>query len=113
MIGALTCIDDDVDDTHKYHILTMWEIFQITKGNVLGLSTALDYEKNKSISVEIRAMDSGEIPLSFVKTFKFDILNVNEKPTELVLSHSEVMFKFILIFVGFYANLPIHLHIFA
>ncbi|KAL5009032.1 hypothetical protein ScPMuIL_014613 [Solemya velum] len=91
VIGALTCIDDDANDTHKYHILTMWDTFKITKGNVLGLSAPLDYESsNKNISVQIRAMDNGEPELSFVKTFHFDVLNVNEKPTDLVLSHTEV-----------------------
>lgn len=91
VIGTCVTKDEDVGDKHKYQILTHWEIFT-TVGNKLIAKAGLDYETKRSYNVTVRATDSGEIPLSLTKTFAIEVKDLNEKPSNIVLTSSEVMF---------------------
>jgi hypothetical protein len=62
--------------------------FQISGGDWLQLKNALNYETKTSHSLTLRATDS--TGLVYDKSFVFDVINVNENPTSLSLSNTNV-----------------------
>ncbi|XP_052249746.1 protocadherin-23-like [Dreissena polymorpha] len=89
VIGTFVTKDEDVGDKHKYQILTNWEFFT-TVGNKLIVKAGLDYETKRSYNVTVRSTDSGEIPLSLTKTFTIEVKDLNEKPSNIVFTSSEL-----------------------
>ena len=56
---------------------------------------ALDYEvqvwpKKLLYTIEVESTDSGSPALSIKKTFTIEVLNVNERPTAIRISNSQV-----------------------
>ncbi|XP_067682653.1 protocadherin Fat 4-like [Haliotis asinina] len=89
-IGSLQSKDEDRKDTHIYQVLDYWEIFKVSAEEVLVASAALNFEKKSEYKVKIKSVDSGDPPMSFTKTFTFTVIDVNEKPTNISLSHTEI-----------------------
>ena len=89
VVGGLSTIDDDRSDSHFYQMITHWETFSII-GNKLFVRTVLDYETQDTYTVTIRTTDNGSPVMSLNKDFVLQVVDVNEAPTEIELSHSEV-----------------------
>lgn len=50
----------------------------------------LDYESQGSHTIRVNCTDNGTPPLSKTKSFTVKVLDVNEKPTMIHISHDEV-----------------------
>ncbi|KAL8601316.1 hypothetical protein ACOMHN_054610 [Nucella lapillus] len=90
VLGELQCSDPDPGDSHTFQLVTQWDLFHVARGGVLTVTKPLNYEQRRSYDVMVRCTDSGS-PTKFVtQTLTFRVKNVNEKPTDIVLSHTEV-----------------------
>ena len=90
MLGELLCQDPDPGDSHTFQLLTGWDVFRVAPGGVLTVAKALDYERQRSYDVMVRCKDSGEPSQSLTQILTFTVINVNEKPDGITLSHTEV-----------------------
>lgn len=65
--------------------------FKVNKtSNSLVVAGVLNYEKTKSYNVDLRCRDDGKPALSFDKTVRVNVLDINERPYDITLSNSEV-----------------------
>jgi hypothetical protein len=92
VIGNLSTTDPDAGNTFTYSLVTGTgstdnALFSIT-GNQLTNNAVFDYETKNSYSIRVRTTDQGE--LSFEKAFTITVTNVNETPTNLTLSNSNI-----------------------
>ena len=63
----------------------------MTKTNTLVFSTgSLNYELSNSHSIIIQCTDSGTKPLTVQKTFEIQVLDVNERPEQILLSNNQL-----------------------
>ncbi|XP_076442794.1 protocadherin-16-like [Babylonia areolata] len=90
VVGELQCSDPDPGDSHVFQLVTQWDLFQVGLGGVLAITRPLNYEQRRDLDVMVRCMDSGTPPLSVTQTLTFMVKNVNEKPSEIILSHTEI-----------------------
>ncbi|VDH93391.1 protocadherin Fat 4 [Mytilus galloprovincialis] len=88
-IGQLESLDDDEDDQHIYQVITFWEIFTVKEGMLIA-QFPVDYEKKQSYDVTIKSKDNGVPSQYFIKTFNFNVINVNEAPSAIELSSYDV-----------------------
>ncbi|XP_052104048.1 protocadherin Fat 4-like isoform X4 [Mytilus californianus] len=88
-IGQLESLDDDEDDQHIYQVITFWEIFTVKEGMLIA-QFPVDYEKKQSYDVTIKSKDNGVPSQYFIKTFTFNVINVNEAPSAIALSSYDV-----------------------
>ncbi len=91
-VGQLSTTDPDLGDTFAYTLVsgsgsTDNARFQIV-GNALQTAQPLDFESQSGYFIRIRTTDVGG--LSVEKTFTIAALDVNEKPTNLILSADTV-----------------------
>lgn len=91
-VGALTSTDRNAFDTFTYSLVAGAgssdnALFSIS-GNQLLLNTSPDFETKSSYAVRIRSTDQGG--LSTDKAFSVLINNINEAPTDLSLSNSNI-----------------------
>jgi VCBS repeat-containing protein len=89
-VGSFSTTDPDPGDTFTYTLVAGVGgddngSFQII-GNQLLTNAVLDFETKSSYSIRVRSMDSGG--LFFEKVFTITVTNVNEEPTDIVLSNS-------------------------
>ena len=89
VVGDLSTTDVDVGDTHTYTIITGGVPFQIN-GNKLEVGGALDFETTPSYSVTIRSTDQGGTGLSYDEDFTITINDVNDAPSDIVLSKDNI-----------------------
>jgi VCBS repeat-containing protein len=90
VIGNLSGTDPDSGNTLTYTLpagLTDNNNFQIVNGQ-LQVKDALNFESKNSYTVTIKVTDQNG--LSFNKTFIINVSNVNEAPTNIVLSNDHV-----------------------
>ena len=92
VVGTLTSTDPDVGDTFTYSLVsgtgsTDNGSFTIV-GDELQTAASFDFETKSSYSVRIRTQD--QATNGFEKAFTITVLDVNESPTDIVLSNSSV-----------------------
>ncbi|MEK6787011.1 MAG: DUF4347 domain-containing protein [Nitrospirota bacterium] len=92
VVGIVTGTDPDTGDTQSYSLTdTAGGRFAINASTgeiTVADGTLLDYESATSHSVTVRVTDAGG--LMYDETFTINLTNVNEAPTDLVLSASTV-----------------------
>jgi len=91
-IGTLSTADVDAGDTFTYTLVsgagsTDNAAFTIS-GNLLKANAAFDFETKSSYSIRLRTTDASG--LSFEKVFTIIINNVNEAPTNIALSNTNI-----------------------
>jgi gliding motility-associated-like protein len=92
VVGALTSTDADAGSTFTYTLVsgtgsTDNAAFNIS-GNSLRLSVSPDFETKSSYSVRVRTTDAGG--LFFEKSFTIAVSDINDAPTDVVLSATAV-----------------------
>ena len=91
-IGTLTTTDPDNGDTFTYSLVTGTGDtdnagFDISNGKLLAKSS-LNFESKSSYSVRVKTQDAGG--LTYEKALSISVTNVNEAPTALALSSSNI-----------------------
>ncbi|MCZ8228826.1 MBG domain-containing protein [Flavobacterium sp.] len=91
-VGTLSTTDPDSGNTFTYTLVagagsTDNASFSIS-GNNLTINASPNFETKSSYSVRIRTTDQGN--LTFEKVFTITINNVNETPTDITLSDSDI-----------------------
>lgn len=91
-VGTLSPVDPDLNDTFTYSLVsgdgsTDNASFSIT-GNSLKLNSTAIFETQNSYDIRLRVSDLGG--LTFEKTFTITVIDVNELPTDLLLSTSTI-----------------------
>ena len=81
-------------DSHFYTVLTNWDKFDVKEGNQLWAmgTQGIDFETQRAVRVEVRSTDSGTPPLYVSREFVFSIEDVNEAPSDIILTNNEVTF---------------------
>lgn len=93
VVGTFSAIDPDSGDTHTYYLVVGYSgslsnnSFYID-GNTLKTKQTFDYEAQSTYSIYVRYNDNHGG--SCFKTFTINIADVNEIPTNLVLSRQQV-----------------------
>jgi hypothetical protein len=90
IIGQISVSDPDPNDTHTLTLIDdAGGRFKLV-GNQLQVANAglLDYETNTSHSITIKATDAGN--LSLQKALTINTINVNESPTNIQLSKTNI-----------------------
>ncbi|MFJ7669425.1 cadherin domain-containing protein [Lysinibacillus sp. NPDC097195] len=90
IVGTLSTTDPDTQETFTYSLVQGAldnNSFTIV-GNELRTNSSFDYEAKNSYSVRINVTDKGGF--TFEKVFTILITNVNESPTDILLSSNEV-----------------------
>ncbi|MEQ8477100.1 BspA family leucine-rich repeat surface protein, partial [Fulvivirga sp.] len=88
LIGTLTTIDDDSDDTPTYDITSGEDLFEII-GDQLLAKVAFDFEASDTYEVVIITSDNDG--LTFEKSFSISVNNVNEAPNDINLSANTIL----------------------
>lgn len=87
LIAAITVIDADVGDSHTFSVDDAR--FEIIGGNLqLAPGQGLNHEAEGAVTLTITAVDG--FGLTFAKAFVITVNDVNEAPTDIVLSASNV-----------------------
>jgi Ca2+-binding RTX toxin-like protein len=87
VVGTLAATDPDTDDTHSWSVDDTR--FEVAGGSLkLKDGVSLDREADGSVVVNVTATDGGG--LSRTEAFTITVTNVNETPTDIVLSGSSV-----------------------
>lgn len=92
VVGALTTVDDDTDDTHKFELTENEGNTFVINGNKLKLNKPVDFETKSEYQVKIKTIDNhgGE----FSKIFTININDVDEfvnsVPTDIILSKNTI-----------------------
>ncbi len=88
MVGDFTTTDPDTGNTFSYSLVTGTgstdnSLFTIV-GNQLKANAQFDFESKNSYSVRVKTTDQGG--LSYEKPFTIAVTNVNEAPTDILLT---------------------------
>jgi VCBS repeat-containing protein len=91
-VGTLSTADPDLGNTFTYSLVsgtgdTDNGVFNIL-GSTLRASSSFDFETKSSYSLRVRSMDQGG--LFTEKVFNVTVTDVNESPTDIVLSSSSI-----------------------
>ena len=92
VVGGFSTTDLDAGDTFGYLLVAGAgssdnASFTIS-GNQLKTAVGFDFESKSSYSVRVRTTDAGGLP--FEKAFTITVTNVNETPTDLILTPSSI-----------------------
>ncbi|MBI2477539.1 MAG: hypothetical protein HYV60_02475, partial [Planctomycetia bacterium] len=93
-VGTLSAIDGDTGDSHTFTLVAGGgdndnTSFQVTGSQLqFKAGVTLDHEAKSTYSVRVRATDSGGS--SVEKSFVISVTDVNEAPTDILLSRSTV-----------------------
>lgn len=94
VVGYLSTDDEDASDEHVYALVDdAGGLFTIAEGNQLVVAAPADFEGLPSSSapyVGVRVTSSDPEGESVSASFDIEIVDVNEPPTDLFLSHAEV-----------------------
>ena len=90
VVASFNTVDDDTNDRFTYSLVngdgdTDNSIF-IIEGDQLKITASPDHETQESYSIRVQAEDSGG--LTFEKAFTFFVNDLNEDPTNLLISAS-------------------------
>jgi subtilisin family serine protease/subtilisin-like proprotein convertase family protein/mRNA-degrading endonuclease HigB of HigAB toxin-antitoxin module len=90
-IGVFSTVDSDRNESFTYSLLSAAQYGLYIVGDQLFAGANLDYESLAStsgaISLTVRATDSANLFVD--QTITLQVLDINEAPTRIVLSHSE------------------------
>lgn len=94
-VGALTGADPDIGQTLSYSITAgnadgAFAIDSATGQITVANSAALDFEKTRKFTLQVLVTDSGGPNLSAAAAVTVNLTNVNEAPTDILLSASAV-----------------------
>lgn len=70
--------------------MSHWNVFKINANSILTSNKALDAEKQSEYELILRCIDSGIPEGTLTKTFLLKVIDVNEEPTDIILSHDQV-----------------------
>ena len=89
VIGQLSTLDDDNEDSHTYKLIegegsSDNSKFSIDR-NLLKINSTLDYETNSSFSIRIQTLDNAGNSLE--KKFVLQVKEENQAPTDMTLSN--------------------------
>jgi hypothetical protein len=94
VVGSFTTTDPDTGDTFTYSLVPGLGSDDNTSftisGNNLVTAEIFNFEARSIYSIRVRSTDSGISPLSFDKIFTITINDLNETPTDILLSSSDV-----------------------
>jgi len=92
VIGSLSSVDPDANDTFTYSLIAGTGDVDngafLIVGDQLQVKTSPDFEAKPNLSLRVRTTDQGG--LTFDKVMAIAINNVNEAPTDLSLSSTQV-----------------------
>ena len=92
MIEDVTTIDEDIGQQYFYTVLgnnsAMYNMFM--SWLFLNRGVEFDYEKQASHTVTLKSTDNGTPPLSVTKIIELRVEDVNEAPTDIILSKDNV-----------------------
>ena len=92
VIGTMSVVDLDVADTHTLTLVNGTGSADNTKvtivGNSLQTNALYNFEQQDSLFIRIQAMDT--YSATYVKTFTFVVTDVNEAPTNILLSDTTI-----------------------
>ncbi len=88
-IGSLSTTDTDAGDSHTYTLVGGTGgndngLFTIS-GNTLKTAASFDYELKSSYSIRVRSADAGSLFVD--KVFTINVINLNEMPTEFLVTN--------------------------
>jgi len=93
-VGSLTAVDDPGDTANFFLVSGAGDsdnsLFNIA-GNLLQANAVFNFETKSSYSIRVKAVDQGG--LSTEKAFTITVTNVNEAPTDILLSSTTVAEK--------------------
>ena len=112
MIGGLVSVDEDLQDSHFYTLLTGWDLFDVKEVNQLWAmgTKGIDYETQQEVMVEVHSTSTGNPPLYVSREFIFTVEDVNEAPTDILLSNNEV-YTIIDIFMSIFIHIYFYLYV--
>ncbi|MEQ1828846.1 MAG: cadherin domain-containing protein, partial [Pirellula sp.] len=91
-VGTFAAVDPDSGDSQTFSLVSGIGSDDNSKflivGNDLRTAAPLDFETQRLLSIRVRATD--QIGLTFEKTFVISLLNINERPTDIVLNPNSV-----------------------
>src|SRR5262249_26037827 len=87
VVGTLSGSDPDAGDTMTFTLLAGGNLFALV-GSEIRVAGAIDYEAAAFQSITIRATDASG--LTFDKSLTISVSNVNEAPTNILLSNFSV-----------------------
>ena len=90
IVGELSTVDDDLTQTFTYSLIDNTSGHFKVDGRLLKTAEALDYEANTQFTIRIKTTDSGSPPKSYERDMIVYVQDINEKPTALHISHSQV-----------------------
>lgn len=92
VIGSLSSTDVDAGDSHVYQLISgagdLGNVYFSLAGNQLMLDNNVNYERTTQLSIRVQTVDQGG--LAFEKVILLDVNDVNDTPTDLVLSNNTV-----------------------
>jgi subtilisin-like proprotein convertase family protein len=92
VVGTFAGVDPDVGDSLVFSLVAGTGSTDNAKfaivGNQLRSASLLDFETQRLLSIRVRATDA--LGLTFEKTFVIALLNINEVPTDIVLTPNSV-----------------------
>lgn len=93
-VGVLSAKDPDAGESFTYTLVsgagsTDNSSFQIVNDQLLTYAV-FDYEAKNSYEIRVRVTDNGTPALSYEKTFTITVTDVNEAPTDLILSSTTI-----------------------
>lgn len=92
LVGQLVTSDQDVGQSHTYKLLDDAAGRFVIQNDKLYVSSSanLDYEIQKSFTVEVQSNDSGTPSLGLVQDFQITVLDVNEAPVNITLAPAKI-----------------------
>lgn len=93
LITTLGTVDDDSDQTYNYSLVSRPGPVSVSSdGRVIVLdSKLLNYEVSRSIHLVVQSADSGFGHLSITQPLIIDVIDVNEPPSDIVISTLSVV----------------------
>ncbi|OYD86629.1 hypothetical protein CDG77_33995 [Nostoc sp. 'Peltigera membranacea cyanobiont' 213] len=90
LIGTLSTIDADLDETHTYKILDSASGRFFLDGNQIKVANGglLDFEKQKTYNIIVQSVDKGGLSLD--QTLEININNVNEAPFDIQINNNQI-----------------------
>ena len=90
-IGTLDTVDEDMNQEHTFSIVSNSSSF-VVDGRILKLANgvSLDYEAKSAYSLILNVTDNGMPQKSILSTIRINVINVNEVPTDIQLSRSNI-----------------------
>lgn len=90
VVGTLSSVDPDANDSHVYELIDAAEGRFLLVGGQLQVAGVLDFEAQSSFEVVVRTTDSGDPGFVFDQVLTIEVVNVNEGPQSIEIDNSLV-----------------------